>query len=61
MYCCSMCVQYAAGMAGASQTIIIRTALSYQDVYEVCYTNTLPLPYCSNPAGGVAFSAVLLM
>lgn len=30
-----LCVQYAAGMAAASQTIIVRTALSYQDVYEV--------------------------
>lgn len=31
--------QYAAGMAAASQTIIVRTALSYQDLYEVshCY------------------------
>lgn len=28
-------VQYATGMAAASQTIIIKTALSYQDVYEV--------------------------
>ncbi|XP_011489347.1 tetraspanin-8 [Oryzias latipes] len=27
-------ILYAAGMAAASQTIIIRTALSYQDVYE---------------------------
>lgn len=30
-----VCGQYAAGMAAASQTIIIRTALSYQDLYEV--------------------------
>lgn len=37
--CCRVCGQYAAGMAAASQTIIIRTALSYQDLYEVshCY------------------------
>lgn len=28
-------LQYAAGMAAASQTIIVRTALNYQDVYEV--------------------------
>lgn len=37
LYC--VCGQYAAGMAAASQTIIIRTALSYQDLYEVshCY------------------------
>lgn len=34
-YCCYVCVQYAAGMAAASQTIIVRTALSYQDIYEV--------------------------
>ncbi|XP_041637102.1 tetraspanin-8-like [Cheilinus undulatus] len=27
-------ILYAAGMAAASQTIIVRTALSYQDVYE---------------------------
>ncbi|KAM9328793.1 tetraspanin-8-like [Pholidichthys leucotaenia] len=27
-------ILYAAGMAAASQTIIIRTALSYQDIYE---------------------------
>lgn len=59
MCCCSLCVQYAAGMAGASQTIIIRTALSYQDVYEVCYMNALH--HRSDPAGGVALSAVLLM
>lgn len=32
-----VCVQYAAGMAAASQTIIIRTALSYQDLYEVSH------------------------
>lgn len=32
-----VCVQYATGMAAASQTIIVRTALSYQDVYEVWY------------------------
>lgn len=31
----SICVQYATGMAAASQTIIIKTALSYQDVYQV--------------------------
>ena len=30
-----VCVQYATGMAAASQTIIVRTALSYQDIYEV--------------------------
>lgn len=30
-----LCVQYATGMAAASQTIIVRTALSYQDIYEV--------------------------
>lgn len=32
-------LQYATGMAAASQTIIVRTALSYQDVYEVKYLN----------------------
>ncbi|CAG12095.1 unnamed protein product [Tetraodon nigroviridis] len=39
LMCCRVCGQYAAGMAAASQTIIIRTALSYQDLYEVshCY------------------------
>lgn len=31
----SVCVQYAAGMAAASQTIIVKAALSYQDIYEV--------------------------
>ncbi len=38
-FCCfvCVCVQYAAGMAAASQTIIVRTALSYQEVYEVRY------------------------
>lgn len=36
-----VCVQYAAGMAAASQTIIVRTALSYQDIYEVWYLNAL--------------------
>lgn len=35
LMCCTVCGQYAAGMAAASQTIIIRTALSYQDLYEV--------------------------
>lgn len=30
-----VCVQYAAGMAAASQTIIVKAALSYQDIYEV--------------------------
>ncbi|KAF0029663.1 hypothetical protein F2P81_018768 [Scophthalmus maximus] len=29
-----VCLQYATGMAAASQTIIVRTALSYQDIYE---------------------------
>lgn len=48
----SVCVrlQYATGMAAASQTIIIRTALSYQDVYEVRYTKALLLQYFINPA-----------
>lgn len=32
-----VCPQYGAGMAAASQTIIIRTALSYQDLYEVSH------------------------
>lgn len=31
----NLSAQYATGMAAASQTIIIKTALSYQDVYEV--------------------------
>lgn len=49
LYCVVMlahvCVQYATGMAAASQTIIVRTALSYQDVYEVRHTNPLPLKF----------------
>lgn len=41
-----VCSQYATGMAAASQTIIVRTALSYQDVYEVKYLNALLLQLC---------------
>lgn len=33
--CVTFPVQFAAGMAAASQTIIVKTALSYQDIYEV--------------------------
>lgn len=36
-----VCLQYATGMAAASQTIIVRTALSYQDIYEVHFLNAL--------------------
>lgn len=33
--CSFVYLQYATGMAVASQTIIVRTSLSYQDMYEV--------------------------
>lgn len=45
-----VCGQYAAGMAAASQTIIIRTALSYQDLYEVsrcCFSLCSLVDRCS--------------
>lgn len=56
-----VCVQYATGMAAASQTIIIRTALSYQDVYEVWYMNAPLSQYFINPVVQVALSAVRSM
>lgn len=57
--CVCVCVQYATGMAAASQTIIIRTALSYQDVYEVWYMSALL--FFIDPVVRVALSAVRSM
>lgn len=59
--CVCVCVQYATGMAAASQTIIIRTALSYQDVYEVWYMSALLLQHSIDPVVRVALSAVRSM
>lgn len=41
-----VCVQYAAGMAAASQTIIVKAALSYQDIYEVWHYVKPPAVKC---------------